>query len=217
MSARVSVKVWDAPTRLVHWALVLLMPFLWWTYEVDRMAWHKLAGLVLAALLVFRVYWGFFGAATARFAGFLRGPRHAWRYLRGTGGVVVGHNPLGGWSVAALLSLLIAEVGLGLFSGDAEGLDAGPLADFIGNDHARAAEFLHGLVFDALLALIALHLTAVLIYQLRRHDLIGPMVSGRKRLPPDIAAPAFAPSWSLISGVILAAAVFLGLWALDRF
>ena len=60
--------MWDAPTRLVHWLFVFCVAFSWWTVENDRMDWHYLSGLTLLGLLVFRIYWGFAGPETARFA-----------------------------------------------------------------------------------------------------------------------------------------------------
>ncbi len=62
-------KVWDAPTRLVHWLFVFCVAFSWWTVENDRMDWHYWSGLTLLGLLVFRIYWGFAGPETARGAG----------------------------------------------------------------------------------------------------------------------------------------------------
>ena len=67
-------KVWDAPTRLVHWLFALLVAFSWWTAEERHMQWHFWSGLAIAGLLVFRIYWGFAGPETARFARFLKGP-----------------------------------------------------------------------------------------------------------------------------------------------
>src|SRR5690349_24353754 len=105
------VRVWDLPTRLVHWLLVLLVPFSWWTAESGRLEWHRWSGYGLLGLVLFRVYWGFFGSSTARFSRFVRGPRAIVAYLRGRLPASVGHNPLGALSVLALLGLLIAQIG----------------------------------------------------------------------------------------------------------
>src|SRR6201986_4419704 len=121
-------KIWDLPTRLIHWSLVVLIPFAWWTYKTDRMDWHRLAGYVVLALMALRVFLGVLGSETSRFTQFLCGPRAIWRYLT-QGETHVGHNPLGGWSVAALLALLVAQPLLGLFASDENGLDSGPFAD----------------------------------------------------------------------------------------
>jgi cytochrome b len=87
-------------------------------------------------LVIFRLIWGFVGGSTARFSDFIRGPRGVAAYVRDlvagrTDRAVIGHNPLGGWSVAAMLVLLAVELGLGLFSIDVDGDQAGPLAKFI--------------------------------------------------------------------------------------
>src|SRR6476661_2336880 len=118
------VKLWDFAIRLVHWSFVLLLPALWWTWKQGDIATHKLLGYVLLALLVFRIFWGLAGSDTARFAGFVRGPRAVGAYVRGLfskeAEPVVGHNPVGGWSVVALLSLLFAQTVVGLFTQDVD-------------------------------------------------------------------------------------------------
>src|SRR4051812_15764725 len=103
------VLVWDAPTRVAHWALVILIPFAWWSAEVaHRLDWHRWAGYAVIGLLSFRLYWGLAGAETARFAHFVRGPGQMIGYLRGLAPPRLGHNPVGALSVLALLLLLIA-------------------------------------------------------------------------------------------------------------
>jgi len=69
------ITVWDWSIRLVHWALVALLPSLWWTAEQGEFTWHMALGVVTLALLLFRVLWGFVGSSTARFDNFVRGPR----------------------------------------------------------------------------------------------------------------------------------------------
>lgn len=205
------VLVWDLPVRVVHWSLVLLIPLAWWTYEVDRMALHRLAGYAVLALMAFRVFWGFAGSQTARFANFLAGPRKVTAYLFHRATHSVGHNPLGGWSVAALLSLLCAQSLLGLFAADQDGLDSGPLAVFISDDHAETAEGLHAILFYALLALIALHLLAIIFYALCGKNLVGPMLSGRAALAVGVKAPLPAGRIQSVVAVLLAMSVFASL------
>jgi cytochrome b len=212
-----AVLVWDLPTRVFHWALVILLPFLWWSATNDEMNWHKLAGFVLAALLVFRIYWGIFGSQTARFSDFLRGPRAVWRYLRTGEARTPGHNPLGGWSVLLLLIFLATETGLGLFAIDEDGLEAGPLAYLLTLDRAQYSAHLHSVLFDGLLAIVGLHIVAVLFYLLRRHNLIGPMLTGKKQLPVASEVPRMASFWSFAVGAALAGATFVWLWRLDNF
>lgn len=204
-------KIWDLPTRLIHWSLVVLIPLAWWTYKTDHMDWHRLAGYAVLALMASRLFLGFFGAETSRFTQFLRGPRAIWRYLS-QGETRVGHNPLGGWSVAALLALLIAQPALGLFASDENGLDSGPFADRVTTAQSLQAEQLHAILFYALVGLIALHIAAIVFYAVRGRNLIGPMVSGRAALPEGVAAPRMARVWVSVLGLLLAGAVFTTLW-----
>lgn len=207
--------VWDLPTRLFHWLLAALILFSWWSRH-DHLDWHRLSGFTIAGLLVFRLWWGVAGGATARFAGFLKGPRGVWAYLRGGGHAGPGHNPLGGWSVAAMLLALMVQVGLGLFSVDQDGFESGPLAKYVSFDIGRAAAGAHEVVFNILLALIVLHLAAVGWYAIRGRNLVGPMITGKARLEAETPPPLMAPAWRFVVGLLLGAATFAGLWWLQR-
>ena len=205
-------KVWDAPTRLIHWLLVGLVAFSWWSAEERHMDWHRLSGLAIVGLLVFRIYWGFAGPETARFARFVKGPKavlgYAVRLFQPNYHAAFGHNPLGALSVMAILLALVAQVGLGLFAMDTDGLESGPLARYVSYDFAEAAGDLHEDAFNILLALIALHIAAIVFYLLaKRINLIGPMITGSRRAtgegPPSGISPI--PLWRFALGVAIAA------------
>ena len=68
------VRIWDAPTRLFHWALVILVGCAWLTQKSGRMELHFLCGYSILTLLLFRLAWGFAGSDTARFSRFLKSP-----------------------------------------------------------------------------------------------------------------------------------------------
>lgn len=207
MSEARRVRIWDWPTRAFHWAIVCLVPLLWWTAEEEMMDRHRLLGLVMLGLLAFRILWGLIGSSTARFSTFLRGPRAVWAYLGGRAAHVLGHNPLGGWSVAAMLAALTVQVSLGLFASDEDGLVTGPLARFVSYDVAEEIAELHEAWFDVLLVLIGLHVAAILFYAIiRRRDLVGPMVTGRGTEPGGAAEMRPAPRWRLVLASALAAA-----------
>jgi cytochrome b len=189
--------------------LVLLLAGLWWTYHIDDMWLHKLLGYTMLALLLFRIYWGFLGSSTARFSQFLRGPVAVAGYIRALfsrkAEPIVGHNPLGGWSVLALLGSLVAEVGLGLFTQDIDGIEAGPLAYLVSYDTADWARAWHARIFYVLLALVAVHVVAIIFYVLvKRDNLVVPMVTGHRRLPESITLPAIAPLWRAAIGAVVA-------------
>ena len=203
--------VWDLPTRLFHWGLVVLVLIAWRSAETEDMTAHGLAGSGVAGLLVFRLWWGLFGGSTARFAGFVKGPGAVAAYARslvakGKAPAVAGHNPMGGWSVAALLACLIALVGFGLFAVDTDGMVSGPLSAWVEYDTGRAASHYHALAFDLLEGLVALHLLAIVFYHFfKRHNLVGAMVTGRLSPPPD------GPGLRAGSPVMLALGAALGL------
>ena len=200
-------RVWDLPTRLFHWLLVALISFSWLSAENGRIEWHLWSGLGIMSLLIFRLLWGFFGSSTARFANFVRGPRHLFGYLRGEWRGI-GHNPLGALSVVALLVLSFVQVGLGLFSTDEDGLNSGYLAHWISLDASEEVAELHDDMFDVLLVFIGLHVAAVLFYWLvRRKDLIGPMISGRAALDPEAEPMRPAKRWVALVCLVTAIAV----------
>jgi cytochrome b len=208
------VRVWDVPTRLVHWLLVLLLPFSWWTAETGRLEWHRWSGYTLLGLVIFRICWGCFGSSTARFAGFLRGPGTVIGYLRGRWNVTAGHNPLGALSVLALLGLVLLQITLGLFAVDVDGLESGPLSLYVSFEAGRAAAKWHDLVFQVLMYLVVLHVLAVLYYVIfRRQNLVGAMFSGKRRYESAVAPVQRAPWWRLIIGVAISVSLT---WAVTR-
>lgn len=92
-----------------------------------------------------------------------------------------GHNPVGGWSVLAMLVTLIAMVSAGLLAVDVDGLESGPLTEYVSFEQGRTASDLHGWLFNLLLTVVALHMDAILYYMLRlRHNLIGPMIHAHR-------------------------------------
>jgi cytochrome b len=204
--------VWDAPVRLFHWLLVGLIAFSWWSGEHHDMDWHRRSGYAILGLLIFRLYWGVVGSSTARFAGFVRGPRAVWTYLRGLrrGGHagLPGHNPAGGWSVVLMLGTVAAMVTAGLFSIDVDGLESGPLADYVSFDTGRWAAGWHGVIFNVLLALIALHVIAIVFYLIAlRHNVLTPMIHGKARVSEIAGAePVTAPIWKVALGIVIAGA-----------
>jgi cytochrome b len=187
------VRVWDLPTRLFHWVLVVALIAQVITGKVGGAAltWHMRIGYCIFALIVFRIVWGFIGGHWSRFASFVYGPASMLRYLRNrhaAGDLFhVGHNPLGSASVFAMLAMLIAQVATGLVADD-EIATTGPLNRFVSTSLGLAATAWHkGPGFGIIVALVVLHILAVVFYRVRkRQDLIGPMWSGDKVLPAAV-------------------------------
>jgi cytochrome b len=215
-----TIKVWDLPTRLFHWTLVALMIAQWLTAENDStMGYHIWGGYAVLTLVLFRLIWGFVGSDTVRFRDFVRGPGAALEYikalLRGETPLYLGHNPMGGWSIVAMLGLLLIQAGTGLFAND-DITTEGPLYAWVSKGTSDWLTTIHKLNFNLLLLVIAVHISAVLFYLfVKRENLIHPMLSGRKHLPPDLAnaAPRIVSPW--IGLAVLAVAV-VAVWLLVR-
>lgn len=181
-------QIWDPALRFFHWALAVSVSAAWLLgqYGPLQMTYHFWAGYTVAALLLFRLVWGIFGPRNARFASFVRGPRATIAYLKTlpsrTAGALSGHNPLGAWSVVAMLVVLAAQVVTGLTLDPEDYINTGPLAGYVSSEWNREALALHHLLGTVLLGLVALHLGAILYYRLwKRQDLVTPMITGRAR------------------------------------
>jgi cytochrome b len=203
------IAVWDVATRLFHWSLAGLIVFAWWSAETHHLDWHKIAGSLVAGLLVFRLWWGLFGGSTARFSDFVRGPGAILDYLRGKARrPSAGHNPLGALSVVALLLTALTVVVSGLFTVDTDGLDSGPLSNLVDYDQGRVAAEIHGYGFNVLEGLVVLHLLAVAWYAfIKRDGLIGAMVHGKRTVKGGMAAMKPARLWALVAGLMLGGGV----------
>jgi cytochrome b len=212
--AHVRRRIWDVPTRIVHWTLAALVAFSWWTAEIGELGLHRLSGYGILTLVLFRIYWGIVGSSTSRFRSFVASPRAVLRYVRlhlfDRAHISPGHNPLGSWSVVAMLALLATQTSTGLFAVDVDGIESGPLSHLVSFETGRALAEFHESTFDVLLALIALHLLAVLYYTIhKRETLVSAMLGGWKRLPQAAGASdvVFAPWWRVLIGAALAAAL----------
>jgi cytochrome b len=210
---RLSMRVWDAPTRLFHWLIVLLVACSWYTGEYGPTNIHFLSGYCVLTLLLFRIGWGFFGSDTARFGRFLQSPlaalRHLAHFARREPDREIGHNAAGGWMVVVMLLLLLGQVGTGLFSND--DFNDAPLSTLIDKHLSDQISGIHGKLIWVILGVIGLHVLAVVCYAIfKRHDLVRPMVTGKKRLPAAMRAPRMkSPLLALVWFALCAVAVWV--------
>lgn len=178
-----TVRVWDLPTRVFHWTLLACVVGLAVTGYSGAMVWHARLGYTVLALLLFRLVWGLVGGRWSRFVSFIYAPTSVLDYLRGRAHPdhLVGHNPLGAGSVFAMLVFLLAQVGSGLVSDD-EIAFTGPLNRFVSSANGLLATWYHKQVGQwVLLALVVLHVLAVLYYLwAKKENLVRPMLSGDK-------------------------------------
>jgi cytochrome b len=225
------VRIWDLPLRLFHWLLAALFTAAIVTVKIggdDWMVWHERCGRAILVLLAFRLAWGFAGSRASRFAAFVRGPRAVLAALRElpqrASKRYAGHNPLGGWSVLAMLGALAAQGITGLFAND-DATFEGPLATRVSKATSDALTGLHTTGEWMLYALVALHMAAIAWYWLRKGDnLVTPMITGdkaadaaaapdRRVMPSDTTGIADGGRLWLRAAVllVLVAAVVLGL------
>ncbi len=204
-SAGGRVKVWDAPVRAFHWLLLALVGFSWWTGEQgsDWMEYHEWSGYAILVLVVFRIVWGFVGSDTARFADFVRGPSATYAYFRSVlerrPKAYLGHNPLGGWMIVSLLSILLVQAVTGLFGNDDSAYEA-PLSHWLAHGTSSLITTVHAYNFDLLLGLIGLHVAAVATHQVLRHDdMITAMFTGVKRGIPGATAGRMVSVWRALA------------------
>ncbi len=213
-----SVRVWDLPTRVFHWLLAASVVALVISAKLggDWMVWHLRLGYLVLTLLLFRLLWGFVGGHWSRFARFVHGPGAVIDYLRGRAPLShrVGHTPLGGLSVFALLAVLALQVGTGLVSDD-EIAFTGPLIRFVSPAWSAAATGYHKDIGQFLvLGLVLLHLLAIAFYSwVRRETLVGPMWHGDKAVPEAVPGSVDSASRRLLAAV-LAALCAAAVWAL---
>lgn len=199
-------RAWDLPTRLFHWSIVLLIGLAWWSAEERLLDWHRRFGYAILCLLVFRILWGFFGSWTSRFASFCKTPAQVVRYVRKDMWSVkstqtAGHNPLGGWSVMAMLATMLLQTSLGLIAVDVDGMESGPLSYLVSFDTGRVAATTHHYVFNILLCLIGLHIAAIAFHHFyKRQNLTKLMITGMAR--SNESRPESIFSASLLSSTL---------------
>lgn len=147
----------------------------WWTGDQIG-AIHEYLGYAAAALLAARVTWGFAGRGHARFASFVTGWAQTRAYARGVFSGrhlrYLGHNPLGGWMIVWLLSLVAALVLTGwLYT-----------TDWLWG-YAWLANLHAGLGW-LLLASVLVHVAGVVVMSAaQRENLVAAMFTGTKRPP----------------------------------
>ncbi|RIX44711.1 MAG: cytochrome B [Rhodocyclales bacterium GT-UBC] len=209
------IRLWDLPTRLFHWLLVLSVAAAIVSGQVggNFIDWHARIGLFIVGLVVFRLVWGVAGSTYARFSQFFPTPAKVKAYLGGDW-KGVGHNPLGAFSVIGLLALLALQVGSGLFANDDIAF-VGPLADLVGKELSNRLTGLHHKAANLLFLLIALHVAAIVFYvRVKKENLVKPMLTGWKEVEAGESAKgggllALLLALALASGAVYGAS---GAW-----
>ena len=179
MKMKQTILVWDVPTRLFHWLLVICFAGAWLSSESERLQMiHYAFGYSAAALVLFRLVWGLVGTKYARFTQFIRGPKeiigHLGAALRGHQHESLGHNPAGGIVMLGLMMIILLIAFTGYLS----------VKEFLGDFMSEAHEAIASLA----LALVVIHIAAAVIMSLlQKENLIRAMVTGKKNGLPEQA------------------------------
>ena len=213
-----SIHVWDIPTRLFHWILVglVIFSFISGKIGVTAMRYHEWSGFAILVLVVFRIVWGFIGGRQSRFSDFLKGPAAVIRYasslLRKDSKPHIGHNPLGGWSIIAMLISLLIQVGTGLFAND-DILTEGPLYALVSKQTSDWLTGVHHLNQKVLLVLVLIHIAAVFFYLIaKRENLIKPMITGSKVWHQNIESARGNPALAILVVAVVAALAYVTIY-----
>ena len=209
------IKVWDLPVRLTHWSLAALVFAMWYTAENSLWFWHTRLGVVLFALVIFRIIWGFVGPETARFSSFVHGPKTVLDYLRGKypDDKRIGHNPLGAYAVLALLGVMLVQTSMGLFAGDPYDGATGPLNSLVGVMTADRLTDWHEDFLWVVLGMAGLHIAAIGVYAfIKMDDLVGPMLTGKKEMKPPVKGIGQTQWGRAVAALTVSASLGLWIW-----
>lgn len=208
------IRVWDLPTRLFHWLLVVMTTGVFVTGLVggNLIVWHGRLGVAITGLLAFRLVWGVVGSTYARFTHFVPGPGRIAAYVRGRWSGM-GHNPLGALSVLGLLAVLVFQVISGLVSNDDIAFE-GPLRVLVSKDASDWLSGLHRQNTWVVGALVTAHLLAIMYYaRVKKDNLVKPMITGLKEVSDPSAKPA--QGGGLVSFIIALAVAAATVWVVS--
>lgn len=202
--------VYDLPTRIFHWVFAGLFVFAFAVGKtVDDEAllfnYHMLAGLLLGGLVVWRIFWGFFGSQHAQFSGFQLSLLDLKEYfvglISGSKKRFAGHNPASSWAALVMLTLGfgLAITGYLMSTGLKEEL-----------------EDIHELMANAFVVIAVLHVAGVLLHSIRHQDLIPlSMIDGKKQL--DTKTGLISSSHRFAAGLLVAMLASAGIYLAQSF
>ena len=215
------IRVWDIPTRIFHWTLVVCIGLMYYTATSGHMQWHLYIGLFLLFLMIFRIIWGFLGSETARFRNFIKGPKAIKNYITGhfSENEQPGHNPLGALMVIALITLVILQIVTGLFSADENsyGVFDGYLKHLISDGAATTIVRIHKNLFWIIIGFACVHVISIFLYAIiKRIDLVLPMITGYKKIEGDTPNLKFASKELLLIVLVVSVSLTYFIWLLSK-
>ena len=215
----ITVKVWDLPVRIFHWLLTVLIVVMFVSAKLENFYIHILAGKGVVMLLVARIIWGFWGSSNARFSALVFKPREYIDYISKLAerkpGYSVAHSPIGSLAVIAILVAIALQAAAGLVATDVDGLIEGPFAYYVNYEFSRWASDFHVTHQKWVFTLVIVHLLANAFYYFYKKDnLIGPMLTGTRRIPGHLTqtAPRIEATWKAVVIALITASILIWLF-----
>ena len=176
-------RVWDIYTRLFHWLLVIGIAYQYYSAEISDTSIdnHALVGYGLLGLIIWRILWGFVGPNPARFSHFVTSPKALLRYLALNQSQSLPRIiHLGAFAVLLFLLMIALQSISGLFMTD-DILFSGVLYGWLDDGVNESIQWFHNNSFNALIALITIHVIAVIVHAKTSEPyIINAMIHGKK-------------------------------------
>ena len=172
--------IWDLNIRIFHLMLIITIIISIISGKFSYFYIHEISGITLFFLILYRIYWGFFGGYYSKFKNFNFNKNSLFNYFKNKEKKYFGHNPLGSLSIFSIFVLILLTSLSGMFSSDDIFYD-GPfvkLAPQLSGIFTNIHDILHYFLY----LLIILHLSAVSYYQFfLKEKIINQMIDGKSK------------------------------------
>ena len=172
--------IWDLNIRIFHLMLIITVIISIISGKFSYFYIHEISAMTLFFLILFRIYWGFFGGYYSKFKNFNLNKNSLFNYFKNKEKKYFGHNPLGSLSIFSIFVLILLTSLSGMFSSDDIFYD-GPFVK-LAPQLVGIFTNVHNILHYFLYLLIILHLSAVSYYQFfLKEKIINQMIDGKSK------------------------------------
>ena len=207
--------IWEWPLRVWHWLFALCIGGSLVTGlsgDIGWMDWHLRFGYCVCGLLLFRVFWGFFGGEYSRWRNYLVSPTGIVTHFRGAA-TAAAHTAPGIALVLLLLAAVTVQAVTGLFTTDDIFIE-GPLVRSADDSLVSAMTAIHHRAFYLVIAAIVIHLSAHVVYGLQGSRMPLSMFTGRKAVAATVTQTPSRGWQAMVIAALVIGIVVGGLQAL---
>ena len=199
--------IWDLNIRIFHLMLIITIIISILSGKFSYFYIHEISGITLFFLILFRLYWGFFGGYYSKFKNFNLNKNSLLNYLKKKDNKYFGHNPLGSLSIFSIFIIILMTSAVGMFSSDDIFYD-GPFVK-LAPKLVRTFTNIHNILHYFIYILIILHLSAVTYHQFfLKEKIINQMIDGKSKDKNFIQKDY--PSKKNSYGLLILAIIFFG-------